>query len=137
MGAPSGAPSARGSPSPVKRMLAAGDAVGPGEAGGAHQARDGVGEQDVVVVEEQQPVAAGRAGRGVAGGPYVAVLLADDAPAAGGEVGLDLGEGGQGRGAAAAVVDQDGVEVGVVLGEGAAGGHAQQLGGARGGRGRR
>ena len=101
-------------------------AVGAGEAAGPHQARDGVGKQHVVVVEEQQPLALGRRRGGVAGRAQVAVLLADDPPAAGGEVGLDGVEGGAGRGALAAVVDQDRVEAGVVLGEHAVGRHAQQ-----------
>ena len=103
-------------------------AIRTGEAGGAYEPRDRVREQDVVIVEEQDPLAPSRGHRHVARRPDITVFLADHAPAAIVEPGFDRVEGCKRLRTLAAVVDQDRFERRIVLGEHAVHRHADQLG---------
>ena len=105
-----------------------GDTVRTGEERGAHQARDRVREQDVVVVEKQQPLAPRYRRRRVACGSLEPVLLPDHAPALLRELALERVEALSRRGALAPVVDQHHIERRVVLAEYAAHRHTHQLG---------
>ena len=103
-------------------------AIRTGEAGGAYEPRDRVREQDVVIVEEQDPLSPSRGHRRVARRPVITVLLADHAPAALVELGFERIEGHKCLRILAAVVDQDRFERRIVLGEHAVHRQADQLG---------